>query len=91
MPTDQIRDLLPVTMGGNVWRALARLKEQCCSSVLTPPSCKPDYLPIGANSLVREGQKERVGVRQKHTPTLYNQTNRGIGPLAGSIHTERIH
>lgn len=28
MPADQIRDLLPVTMGGNVWRTLARLKEQ---------------------------------------------------------------
>ncbi|OXM67187.1 MULTISPECIES: helix-turn-helix domain-containing protein [Amycolatopsis] len=28
MPTDQIRDLLPTTMGGNVWRTLARLKEQ---------------------------------------------------------------
>lgn len=28
MPADQTRDLLPVTMGGNVWRTLARLKEQ---------------------------------------------------------------
>ncbi|SEP53364.1 helix-turn-helix domain-containing protein [Amycolatopsis saalfeldensis] len=28
MPADQIRDLLPTTMGGNVWRTLARLKEQ---------------------------------------------------------------
>ncbi len=28
MPADQIRDLLPATMGGNVWRSLARLKEQ---------------------------------------------------------------
>lgn len=28
MPADQIRDLLPATMGGNVWRTLARLKEQ---------------------------------------------------------------
>ncbi|OLF17420.1 helix-turn-helix domain-containing protein [Actinophytocola xanthii] len=28
MPADQVRDLLPVTMGGNVWRTLARLKEQ---------------------------------------------------------------
>ena len=28
MPTDQIHDLLPATMGGNVWRTLARLKEQ---------------------------------------------------------------
>jgi len=28
MPADQIRDLLPATMGGNAWRALARLKEQ---------------------------------------------------------------
>jgi Zn-dependent peptidase ImmA (M78 family)/transcriptional regulator with XRE-family HTH domain len=28
MPAEQIRDLLPVTMGGNVWRTLARLKEQ---------------------------------------------------------------
>lgn len=28
MPADQIRDLLPATMGGNVWQNLARLKEQ---------------------------------------------------------------
>lgn len=28
MPADQIRDLLPATMGGNVWWTLARLKEQ---------------------------------------------------------------
>ncbi|MFD9192319.1 helix-turn-helix domain-containing protein [Streptomyces phaeochromogenes] len=28
MPADQIRDLLPATMGGNAWRTLARLKEQ---------------------------------------------------------------
>jgi Zn-dependent peptidase ImmA (M78 family) len=28
MPADQIRELLPTTMGGNVWRTLARLKEQ---------------------------------------------------------------
>jgi Zn-dependent peptidase ImmA (M78 family) len=28
MPADQVRDLLPATMGGNVWQALARLKEQ---------------------------------------------------------------
>lgn len=28
MPAEQIRDLLPATMGGNVWRTLARLKEQ---------------------------------------------------------------
>lgn len=28
MPADQVRDLLPATMGGNVWRTLARLKEQ---------------------------------------------------------------
>ncbi|MGL5865789.1 MAG: helix-turn-helix domain-containing protein [Dermatophilaceae bacterium] len=28
MPADQIRDLLPQTMGGNVWQTLARLKEQ---------------------------------------------------------------
>ncbi|MDH2426459.1 XRE family transcriptional regulator [Sphaerisporangium sp. TRM90804] len=28
MPVDQIHDLLPATMGGNVWRTLARLKEQ---------------------------------------------------------------
>ncbi|GAB3474271.1 helix-turn-helix domain-containing protein [Amycolatopsis cihanbeyliensis] len=28
MPADQIRDLLPATMGGNVWPTLARLKEQ---------------------------------------------------------------
>lgn len=28
MPADQIRDLLPATMGGNVWQTLARLKEQ---------------------------------------------------------------
>lgn len=28
MPVDQIRDLLPATMGGSVWRTLARLKEQ---------------------------------------------------------------
>jgi Zn-dependent peptidase ImmA (M78 family)/transcriptional regulator with XRE-family HTH domain len=28
MPGDQIRDLLPATMGGDVWRKLARLKEQ---------------------------------------------------------------
>lgn len=28
MPADQIRDLLPVTMGGNVWRTLGQLKEQ---------------------------------------------------------------
>lgn len=27
-PADQIRDLLPGTMGGNVWQTLARLKEQ---------------------------------------------------------------
>lgn len=27
-PAHQIRDLLPGTMGGNVWRSLARLKEQ---------------------------------------------------------------
>jgi Zn-dependent peptidase ImmA (M78 family)/transcriptional regulator with XRE-family HTH domain len=27
MPADQIRDLLPATMGGNVWRTLGRLKE----------------------------------------------------------------
>lgn len=28
MPTEQIRDLLPASMGGNAWRTLARLKEQ---------------------------------------------------------------
>lgn len=28
LPADQVRDLLPATMGGNVWRTLARLKEQ---------------------------------------------------------------
>ena len=28
MPADQIRDLLPATMGGNVWQTLGRLKEQ---------------------------------------------------------------
>jgi Zn-dependent peptidase ImmA (M78 family) len=28
MPADQIRDLLPATMGGSAWRTLARLKEQ---------------------------------------------------------------
>jgi Zn-dependent peptidase ImmA (M78 family)/transcriptional regulator with XRE-family HTH domain len=28
MPAQQIRDLLPATMGGNAWRTLARLKEQ---------------------------------------------------------------
>jgi Zn-dependent peptidase ImmA (M78 family)/transcriptional regulator with XRE-family HTH domain len=28
MPADQTRDLLPANMGGNVWRTLARLKEQ---------------------------------------------------------------
>ncbi|GAA2788539.1 XRE family transcriptional regulator [Saccharopolyspora taberi] len=28
MPAEQIRDLLPATMGGNVWQTLARLKEQ---------------------------------------------------------------
>ncbi|WP_051772761.1 helix-turn-helix domain-containing protein [Saccharothrix sp. NRRL B-16314] len=28
MPTEQIRDLLPSSMGGNAWRSLARLKEQ---------------------------------------------------------------
>jgi Zn-dependent peptidase ImmA (M78 family)/transcriptional regulator with XRE-family HTH domain len=28
MPADQIRELLPATMGGNSWRTLARLKEQ---------------------------------------------------------------
>lgn len=28
MPADQIRDLLPARMGGNVWQTLARLKEQ---------------------------------------------------------------
>lgn len=28
MPADQIRDLLPTTMGGNVWGSLAQLKEQ---------------------------------------------------------------
>lgn len=28
MPADQIRDLLPTTMGGNVWGTLAQLKEQ---------------------------------------------------------------
>lgn len=28
MPAEQIRDLLPATMGGNVWQSLARLKEQ---------------------------------------------------------------
>jgi Zn-dependent peptidase ImmA (M78 family) len=28
MPAEQIRDLLPVSMGGNVWQTLARLKEQ---------------------------------------------------------------
>lgn len=28
MPAGQIRELLPATMGGNVWQALARLKEQ---------------------------------------------------------------
>jgi Zn-dependent peptidase ImmA (M78 family)/transcriptional regulator with XRE-family HTH domain len=28
MPADQIHDLLPATMGGNVWRTLAQLKEQ---------------------------------------------------------------
>jgi Zn-dependent peptidase ImmA (M78 family) len=28
MPADRIRDLLPATMGGDVWRSLARLKEQ---------------------------------------------------------------
>lgn len=28
MPANQIRDLLPTTMGGHVWRTLAQLKEQ---------------------------------------------------------------
>lgn len=28
MPAEQIRELLPTTMGGGVWRTLARLKEQ---------------------------------------------------------------
>jgi Zn-dependent peptidase ImmA (M78 family) len=28
MPAEQIRDLLPSSMGGNAWRSLARLKEQ---------------------------------------------------------------
>ncbi|MEV0088503.1 XRE family transcriptional regulator [Saccharopolyspora sp. NPDC050642] len=28
MPADQIRELIPATMGGNAWRTLARLKEQ---------------------------------------------------------------
>ncbi|HEY2764316.1 MAG TPA: XRE family transcriptional regulator [Pseudonocardiaceae bacterium] len=28
MPTAEIRDLLPVTMGGNTWKTLGRLKEQ---------------------------------------------------------------
>ncbi|MFF5985941.1 helix-turn-helix domain-containing protein [Prauserella flavalba] len=28
MPADQVRGLLPASMGGNVWRTLARLKEQ---------------------------------------------------------------
>lgn len=28
MPADEIRDLLPVTMGGNVWMLLGKLKEQ---------------------------------------------------------------
>jgi Zn-dependent peptidase ImmA (M78 family) len=28
MPAEQVRDLLPATMGGHAWRTLARLKEQ---------------------------------------------------------------
>jgi hypothetical protein len=33
MPADQIRPLLPVTMGGGAWRTFARLKEQWSVSI----------------------------------------------------------